>query len=100
MAAISQLTHSLLPELQHELHTTQMIFVHSRPIDISFRNDERRFDVEGSYNFRYHIIKKRIDKVNVRNTNERLTQVGKIAIVYYNEKDAEAYGLYIQQLQR
>ncbi|MEO6722601.1 MAG: hypothetical protein ABIN67_19680, partial [Ferruginibacter sp.] len=31
--------------------------------------------------------------------NERLTQVGKIALVYYNEKDAMEYQIYIKQLQ-
>lgn len=99
MAAISLLTWSLLPQLQHELYTTQLVFIHSRTIDISFRNDERRFDVEGAYNIRYHIIKKRIDKVRIRNSEERLTQVGKIALVYYNDKDAAEYQLYIRQLQ-
>lgn len=99
MAAIASLTHSLLPQLEHPLLTTQLIFVHSRPIDISFRNDERRFDVEGAYNIRYHIIKKRIDKVHVRNTDERLTQTGKIAIVYYNEQSVAEYENYIRQLQ-
>ena len=99
MAALTRLTHLLLPQLEHPLQTTQLLFVHSRPIDISFRNDERRFDVEGAYNIRYHIIKKRIDKVRIRNTDERLTQVGKIALVYYNEKDAMEYKIYISQLQ-
>ncbi|MEP7109720.1 MAG: hypothetical protein ABI760_17120 [Ferruginibacter sp.] len=98
MAAITRLTHSLLPQLQHELQTTQLVFVHSRAIDISFRKDERRFDVEGAYNIRYHIIKKRIDKVHIRGIEERLTQVGKIAIVYYNEKDVAEYEAYISQL--
>ncbi|MEO5891182.1 MAG: hypothetical protein ABIQ31_13055 [Ferruginibacter sp.] len=99
MAAIARLTHSLLPQLEHELHTTQLVFVHSRPIDISFRNDERRFDVEGAYNIRYHIIKKRIDKVHLKDTAERLVQVGKIAIVYYDEKDIAEYQSYIHKLQ-
>ncbi len=99
MAAIARLTNSLLPQLQHELHTTQIIFVHSRSIDISFRKDERRFDVEGAYNIRYHIIKKRIDKVHIRNTEERLTQPGKISIVYYNDKSVIEYEAYIRQLQ-
>ncbi|CAN5578874.1 hypothetical protein BH11BAC3_BH11BAC3_21730 [soil metagenome] len=98
MAAISKLTHSLVPQLEHELHTTQLMFAHSRSIDISFRNDERRFDVEGAYNIRYHIIKKRIDKVHLRNSDERLTQVGKIALVYYNEKDAIEYEGYFRKL--
>jgi hypothetical protein len=100
MAALTRLTHMLVPGLQHPLQTTQLLFVHSRPIDISFRNDERRFDVEGAYNIRYHIIKKRIDKVRILATNERLTQVGKIALVYYNEKDAMEYEVYINQLQK
>jgi len=99
MATIAKLTHSLLPQLEYPLHTTQLIFVNARAIDISFRNDERRFDVEGAYNIRYHIIKKRIDKVNIFNSTERLTQPGKIAIVYFNEKDADEYAGYIQQLQ-
>lgn len=99
MASIVKLTQSLLPHLEYPLRTTQLIFVNARTIDISFRNDERRFDVEGAYNIRYHIIKKRIDKVNIYNTAERLTQPGKIAIVYFNERDAEEYIGYIRQLQ-
>jgi hypothetical protein len=100
MATITKLTHSLLPQLEYPLLTTQLIFVNARTIDISFRNDERRFDVEGTYNIRYHIIKKRIDKVNIFNSTERLTQPGKIAIVYFNERDAEEYIGYIRQLQQ
>ena len=100
MASIARLTHSLIPELEHPLQTTQLIFVNARTIDISFRNDERRFDVEGAYNIRYHIVKKRIDKVNLLTRNERLTQPGKIAIVYFNERDAEEYIRYIKQLQQ
>ncbi|HTL06704.1 MAG TPA: hypothetical protein VL307_00560 [Chitinophagaceae bacterium] len=100
MATIAKLTHSLSPQLEYPLHTTQLIFVNARTIDISFRNDERRFDVEGAYNIRYHIIKKRIDKVCLFNSTERLTQPGKIAIVYFNEKDAEEYAGYIRQLQQ
>ncbi|MBC7888695.1 MAG: hypothetical protein H7Z13_12510 [Ferruginibacter sp.] len=99
MAALTRLTHSLITQLPHELQTTQLVFVHSRSIDISFRNDERRFDVEGAYNIRYHIIKKRIDKVHIHGKLERLTQVGKIAIVYYNESDAAEYEAYISRLQ-
>ena len=33
----------------------------------------KRFDVDGAYNIRYEIIKKRIDKAIVTETNERLT---------------------------
>ena len=99
MATIAKLTHSLLPQLDHPLQTTQLIFVNARSIDISFRNDERRFDVEGSYNIRYEIVKKRIDKVHLRGGVDRLTQPGKIAVIYFNEREAEEYIGYIRQLQ-
>jgi hypothetical protein len=61
--------------------------------------EEKRFDVEGSYNIRYEIIKKRIDKAYVKGTNERLTQVGKISIVYSQEKEAEKYKHLLSYLQ-
>jgi hypothetical protein len=99
MAAIAKITHEMLPNLSKPLETTQLIFIHSNTIDISFRNDERRFDAEGGYNIRYQVIKKRIDKVHVADTNERLTQPGKIALVYFNRRDADEYISHIQYLQ-
>lgn len=99
MAAIARITHSLIPQLEKPLETTQLIFINSGSIDISFRDDERRFDVEGAYNIRYQVIKKRIDKVHVKGTGERLTQPGKIALVYFNNKSAEEYVGYVRYLQ-
>jgi hypothetical protein len=99
MAAIAQLTNSLLPQMPRPLHTTQLIFVHNQTIDISFRADERKFDVEGAYNIRYQVIKKRIDKVHIRNTQERLTQPHTIALIYFNRKDVEDYLPFIRYLQ-
>lgn len=98
MASIVRICHQLSPKLPTVLHTTNLIFAHSTPIDISFRNDERRLDVEGAYNIRYQVIKKRIDKVHVKDTKERLTQPGKIAIVYFNQKEAEDYFRFINSL--
>jgi hypothetical protein len=99
MAAIAKITNEMLPNLSKPLETTQLIFIHSNTIDISFRNDERRFDAEGGYNIRYQVIKKRIDKVHIADTNERLTQPGKIALVYFNRRDADEYVSHIQYLQ-
>ena len=76
MAAIAKYSHALIPQLARPVETTQLIFIHSQPIDIRFRKYEKRFDVEGAYNIRYHIVKKRIDKVTLRNSKERLTQPG------------------------
>lgn len=99
MAAVARYSNALLPQLARPVETTQLIFIHSQPIDIKFRKDEKRFDVEGAYNIRYHIVKKRIDKVLIRGTKERLTQPGKIALVYFSQKEAEEYIGYIQYLQ-
>jgi len=98
MATIAMATHTT--QMPGRLVTTQLIFVHSNPIDISFRKDERRFDVEGGYNIRYQVVKKRVDKVHIRNSNERLTQPGKIAVIYFNEKEAEEYLGYVSYLQQ
>ena len=98
LAEAAKVTHQLLPTLKVPLQTTQLILIHSQCIAISFRRDERKFDVEGSYNIRYEIIKKRLDKVRVKDTGERLTQPGKIAMVYSNQKEVSEYQEYINFL--
>ncbi|MBN9297144.1 MAG: GAF domain-containing protein [Filimonas sp.] len=99
MAKIARITNQLVSNMETPLYTTQLILAHNTPIDISFRTDERRFDVEGAYNIRYEVVKKRIDKVHIRDTNERLTTPGTISIVYYNDNDARELKKYIQYLQ-
>jgi hypothetical protein len=100
MVEIARQSQAVLPQLSKKLLTTQLIYVNTNTIDISFRNDERRFDVEGGYNVRYEMIKKRIDKVCVLHTTERLTQPGKIALVYFQRRDVEEYLTHIQYLQK
>jgi hypothetical protein len=100
MIDIAVLTNALQAKMPVLLKTASLIFVHSSRIDICFRNDERRFDVEGYYNIRYEVIKKRIDKVRVKATNERLTQPGKIALVYFNDTEAEEYITLIKEMQK
>ncbi len=85
--------------MEHELRVASLILVHSNPMAIKFRMDEKQFDVDGAYNIRYEIIKKRIDKANLKGTNERLTTPGKLAIVYSQDKDALEYIKYINFLQ-
>lgn len=99
LAKAAQLTHQLERELPLPLQTTQLILAHSQPISISFRTAERKFDVDGAYNIRYEIVKKRIDKVHIKDSNERLTQPGMIAIVYSQPKEAQEYLEYIEYLQ-
>lgn len=99
LAEIARTTNNLGPYFSIPLETTQLIFVYEKQIDISFRIDEQRFDVEGSYNIRYQMVKKRIDKALIKATGERLTQPGKIAIVYFNSNEAKDYVRYIKKLQ-
>jgi hypothetical protein len=99
LARAAQLTNRLEKELPLPLQTTQLILAHNQPISISFRTAERKFDVDGAYNIRYEIVKKRIDKVHIKDSNERLTQPGKIAIVYSQPKEAQEYIEYIEYLQ-
>ena len=99
MIQVVHLVQDLVPDMDFPLQTTQLLFVHPQTIDITFRKDERRFDVEGAYNIRYQIIKKRIDKVLILDTNERLTQPGKIAIIYFDERDAQEFKGFIRELQ-
>jgi hypothetical protein len=99
IAEIARTTSNLTSHLPIPLETTQLIFVYGKLIDISFRIDEQRFDVEGSYNIRYQMVKKRIDKAHIKDSTERLTQPGKIAIVYFNNTEAQEYMVYIRKLQ-
>lgn len=96
---IVNLIHEKKSHLPIPLETTQLILAHSTPISISFRLDERKFDVEDAYNIRYEIMKKRIDKALILGTNERLVQPGKIAIVYSQYREAKEYLDFINFLQ-
>ena len=99
MCELENIAFNLKSKLQHPLQIASLILVHSTPLTIKFRMDEKRFDVDGAYNIRYEILKKRIDKAHIKNTSERLTQPGKIAIVYSQDKEAEEYLKYIKHLQ-
>ncbi len=76
-----------------------MILVFNNPISLRFRMDEKRFDVDGTYNARYEVFKKRVDKSFIKGTNERVTQAGKIAIIYSHSEDEKEYLRYISFLQ-
>ncbi|HSL52373.1 MAG TPA: GAF domain-containing protein [Candidatus Deferrimicrobiaceae bacterium] len=90
----------LKDRLPVRLDITNLILIQHAPLSIRFRADEKRFDVDGAYNVRYEIIKKRIDKAILRGTTERLTQPGKIALVYSHPSEAAEWREYIEYLQR
>src|SRR5207253_3637822 len=88
----------LTAELPVPLHTTHLVLVQHAPMSIRFRFDEKRFDVDGAYDIRYEIVKKRIDKALIRGSEERITQPGKIAIIYSHSAEANEYRAYIDYL--
>ncbi|MFD2822898.1 GAF domain-containing protein [Lacinutrix iliipiscaria] len=81
------------------LDVASMILVFNQPLSISFRMDEKQFDVDGTYNARYEIVKKRVDKAYIKGTNKRITEKGKITIVYSQKEDEKEYLRYIKFLQ-
>jgi hypothetical protein len=91
--------HYLKPYLPYPLDVTSLVLVFSLPMSIRFRMDEKRFDVDGTYNARFEIVKKRIDKAVIKNTTERLTAIGKLTIVYSNHDEEVEYKNYIRFLQ-
>ena len=98
MCDIDMRMEELKPRLQNNLDITQLILVHDQPLSIRFRADEKQFDVDGAYDIRYEIVKKRIDKALIKNTRERLTQPGKIAVVFNQAKTEEEYRRYFNYL--
>jgi hypothetical protein len=98
MCEVTRLVEDLQADLPVPLTTAQLIFTYSNPLSIRFRMDEKQFDVDGAYNVRYEILKKRIDKALIEGTDERLTQGGKVAIVYLQEKDKQEYLEYADYL--
>ncbi|MCH8811554.1 MAG: GAF domain-containing protein [Gemmatimonadetes bacterium] len=87
------------PDMAVSLEATHLILVQHQPLSIRFRIDEKRFDVDGAYDIRYEIVKKRIDKARIRGTSERVTQPGQLAIVYSTASEGAEYTRYIEFLQ-
>jgi hypothetical protein len=99
MCGVVNKLNELTPKLKMPLETSHLILVQNTPMSIRFRFDEKKFDVDGTYNLRYEIMKKRIDKALIKGTKDRLTQPGKIAIVYSNIKEAIEYKRYVEFLE-
>ena len=98
MCEMENAHYSLKTELSVPLDVASLIFVYNSSLSIRFRMDEKRFDVDGTYNARYEVIKKRIDKSYIKGTKERLTQPGKMVVVYSQKKDELEYLRYVKFL--
>lgn len=92
-------TEQTKPDLSVPLDTCHLIFYTTTPLSIRFRYDEKRFDVDGAYDVRHEIVKSRLDKALVKGSGERLTQPGRIAIVYAQAHEAEEVRKHVHYLQ-
>ncbi|MBL7473990.1 GAF domain-containing protein [Robertkochia sediminum] len=99
MCHMENMYYNLKPQLAIPMEVASLILVHSSPLSIRFRMDEKHFDVDGTYNARYEILKKRIDKVHIKGTKKRVTEPGKITIIYSQKQEEAEYLRYIRLLQ-
>jgi len=80
---------------------THLVLVQDSTVDITHdENTERLFDVRGTRDTRYEIVKKRIDKAVDAKTQERITQPGCLTLVYSTTDEWQEYQEYLRYLQR
>lgn len=97
---IAQLCFEMETQLPQPLEVAHLILAQSEQIGLRYSQDEKKFNVDGAYNTSYEIIKKRIDKAHVKGTDERLTQPGKVALVYSQSSEALEYRMLVEYLQQ
>lgn len=88
-------------EYDTQMELTHLVLVQDISLDI-FHDEktERLFDVGGTRDTRYEIVKKRIDKGVDERSRERITQPGMLTLVYSTNKEWEEYQKYLCYLVR
>ncbi|WP_103864597.1 GAF domain-containing protein [Aquimarina sp. I32.4] len=99
MCEMENAYYQMKKELPVALDVASMVLVFSSSLSVRFRMDEKRFDVDGTYNARYEVVKKRVDKSKIKGTDRRITEKGKLVIVYSQRSDETEYIKYINFLQ-
>jgi len=99
LCAMERVQHIMKTKLPYPLEVTSLVLVFSSPISIRFRMDEKHFDVDGTYNARFEMVKKRIDKAFIKGSLERITAIGKLTIVYLSREEEREYLQYVRFMQ-
>lgn len=88
-------------EMQSEMQVTHLVLVQDSTVDI-FHDEttEKLFDVRGTRDTRYEIVKKRIDKAVDEQDRTRITQPGMLTLVYSTAEELEEYQQYLHYLMR
>ncbi|NER93649.1 MAG: GAF domain-containing protein [Symploca sp. SIO1B1] len=85
----------------NQLTVTHLVLVQDFTIDISHdESTEKLFDVRGTKDIRYEIVKKRIDKAMDKQTHTRITQPGMLTVVYSTQDEWREYQQYLHYLAR
>lgn len=97
----AQVSFGIQERFQTGMQVTHLILVQDSTVDI-FHNEktEHLFDVRGTRDTRYEIVKKRIDKALDEETKTRITQPGMVTIVYSTEEEWNEYQQYLRYLVR
>lgn len=80
---------------------THLVLVQGITVDIVHdETTERLFDVRGTRDTRYEIVKKRIDKACDAANHARITQPGMLTVVYSTSEEWDEYERYLRYLHR
>jgi hypothetical protein len=83
------------------MELAHLVLVQNTTIDIFHNeNTEKMFDVKGTRDIRYELVKKRIEKAVDKDAQERITQSGMLTVVYSSEDEWEEYEQYLRYLSR
>ncbi|MEM9451858.1 MAG: GAF domain-containing protein [Cyanobacteria bacterium P01_E01_bin.6] len=101
VCACARTAFDIQTEFDSTLDVTHLVLVQDSTVDIFHDEDtERLFDVRGTRDTRYEIVKKRIDKAMDANNHTRITQPGMLTVVYSTEQEEEEYREYLRYLVR
>ncbi|MEB3212328.1 MAG: GAF domain-containing protein [Leptolyngbyaceae bacterium] len=101
VCACARTAFDIQAEFNSSLEVTHLILVQDSTVDIFHDEDtERLFDVQGTRDTRYEIVKKRIDKAVDADRHTRITQPGMLTVVYSTEQEEDEYREYLRYLAR
>ncbi|RLZ08743.1 hypothetical protein [Faecalibacter macacae] len=98
MIAMEQQYYLLRTNLPIKIEVASLILATNMRLDIIFKMDEKRFDVDGYNNAKYEIIKKRINKAFIKDSEERINVPGKLCVIYTDDFLKDEYSIYIKEL--
>ncbi len=96
--ALEQAYNNIREKVPIEIDVASLILATNNTLDIIFKLDEKRFDVNGYNNAKYEIIKKRISKAFIKDSTERINQPGKVCVIYTEDILREEYAEYFKLL--